>query len=266
MAMTSSPVATALVERLRAAGCVYAEQEADLLLEATSGDRAPERLESLVRRRLGGTPLEHVLGWAEFRGLRIAVSPRVFVPRRRSELLVREALEVLAPGDVALDLCCGTGAIAAALIAERPGIVVHASDIDPAAVSCARRNLGDERVHLGDLYDGLPERLRGQIAVIVANAPYVPSASIATMPREAREHESRVALDGGLDGVDLQGRVVAGAREWLRPDGWLMIETSVSQGDLTLALMRSEGFSPHLVHDQELDGTVAVATSTPSVV
>ena len=115
----------------------------------------------------------------------------MFVPRRRTELLVRTALGHLGAGDTVLDLGCGTGAIAAALLAAEPALDVHAVDVDAAAVACARRNLPPERVHEGDLYAALPASLRGHVRVIAANAPYVPTAQIATMPPEARDHEAQ---------------------------------------------------------------------------
>src|SRR5690242_795737 len=127
-------------------------------------------------------PLEHVLGWAEFAGLRVAVDPGVFVPRRRSELLVRTAADLLRPGAVVVDVCCGSGAIGAALLAAEPAIELHACDVDPVAVACARRNLPAASVHAGDLLEALPRALRGRVDVIVANAPYVPTGQIASMP------------------------------------------------------------------------------------
>src|SRR5690606_11440977 len=100
-----------LVARLRRAGCVFAEDEARLLREAASG----AELEALVARRVAGAPLEVLLGWTDFAGLRVAIAPGVFVPRRRSELLARLAAEALPPGGVVVELCCGVGAIAAAV-------------------------------------------------------------------------------------------------------------------------------------------------------
>src|SRR5919198_868550 len=103
-----------IVSRLRAAGCVFAEDEALLLISAAG---SPGELAAMVDRRIAGLPLEHVLGWAEFCGLRIAVDPEVFVPRRRTELLVRQAIALARPGAVVVDLCCGSGAVGAALAA-----------------------------------------------------------------------------------------------------------------------------------------------------
>ena len=240
-----------MVARLRAAGCVFAEDEAALLL-AAGGD-----LDALVERRVSGEPLEQVLGWAEFCGLRIVVEPGVFVPRQRTRLLVREAASLARPGAVVLDLCCGTGAVGAAVAAAVDGVELHAADVDPAAVRCARRNVAGE-VHEGDLYAALPDRLRGRVDVLVANAPYVPTGEIALMPPEARDHEARAALDGGPDGLDLQRRVAAGAPDWLAPGGVLLIETSRRQAPGTLAAVTRAGLSARVVADDDLAGTVVV--------
>ena len=245
-----------LVAALRSAGCVFAEEEARLLLEEAS---SPAELMTWTARRMAGEPLEHIVGWASFGGLRIAVDPGVFVPRRRSELLV----EVAARGNAAVvvDLCCGSGALGAALAARRPGTEVYAADSDPAAVACARRNLPPERVFAGDLYAALPEDLRGRVDVLVANAPYVPHDQVATMPREARDHEHRIALDGGPDGLDVQRRVVAVAPTWLRPGGLLLVETSRAQAERTAELFSSAGLDPSVETDDEIGGTVVVGRS-----
>src|SRR5690606_6885177 len=116
-----------LVERLRAAGCVFAEDEARILLDAA---RRPDELETMVARRVAGEPLEHVVGWAEFCGLRITVAPGVFVPRRRTEFLVAQALLLAPASAVIADLCCGSGAIGVALSARLPDAQLHAADID----------------------------------------------------------------------------------------------------------------------------------------
>ena len=244
-----------IVARLRAAGCVFAEEEAALLVDAAS---SAEELERMVTDRAAGTPLEVLVGWAEFCGLRIVVAPGVFVPRRRTELMARRAVALAGPGSVALDLCCGTGAVGAAVRAGVPEADVYAAEIDPAAVACARRNLPPDRVFEGDLYDALPAALLGRVDVLACNAPYVPTDAIPLMPPEARDHEHRVALDGGGDGLDVQRRVVAGAPTWLAPGGHLLIESGRAQAPVTADLMRDAGLTTEVVHDAEVGGTVVI--------
>jgi release factor glutamine methyltransferase len=237
---------------LRAAGCVFAEDEAALIhAEAATVDD----VRRMVEERVGGRPLEQVLGWAEFDGLRIVVAPGVFVPRRRSRLLVDLAAERAAGQEhpVVVDLCCGTGALAAAVLARVPVAEVYAADLDPAAVACARRNLPGHRVFEGDLFGALPDDLRGRIDVLLVNAPYVPSAAIATMPPEARDHEHRMALDGGADGLDVQRRVIEHAAAWLAPGGDLVIETGRHQVPATSAAMTEAGLVAELHTVADLD-------------
>jgi release factor glutamine methyltransferase len=259
--MTGVPPPPAVVDRLRAAGCVFAEDEAALLMAAAD---SPAELAALVGRRVAGTPLELVLGWAEFCGLRIAVAPGVFVPRRRTEFLVEQAAALAPPHPVVVDLCCGTGAVGVALAARLPGVQLYATDIDPDAVRCARRNVpaGIGQVLAGDLDAPLPAPLRGRVDVLVANAPYVPTGAIATMPPEARDHEARAALDGGADGLDVQRRVAAAAPRWLAPGGALLIETSERQAPSTAAAMADAGLAPRVEQSDELDATAVVGTRT----
>jgi release factor glutamine methyltransferase len=290
----SDSVCSHIVTTLRAAGCVFAEDEARLLVEAA---RTPTDLAAMVDRRVTGQPLEHVLGWAEFCGLRIAVDPGVFVPRRRTELLVHRAAALVRPRAVVVDLCCGSGAVGAALVAaldrvevdgvevdgvevdgvevdgvevdgvevdgvEVDGVELYAVDIDPAAVRCARRNVAPVagRVYEGDLYEPLPAALRGRVDLVVANAPYVPTGAIGLLPAEARVHEARVALDGGPDGIDDQRRVAAAARQWLAPGGHLLVETSARQVPRTVESFVRDGLVPRVAASEELDATVVIGT------
>ncbi|MER6237742.1 putative protein N(5)-glutamine methyltransferase [Streptomyces clavifer] len=249
---------SSIVTTLRAAGCVFAEDEAALLLSTASD---PAELAAMVERRTGGLPLEHVLGWAEFCGLRVAVDPGVFVPRRRTEFLVRQAA---APGSgeaVVVDLCCGSGALGAALAAVLPRVELHATDVDPAAVRCARRNVGSlGQVYEGDLFEPLPGSLRGRVDVLLANVPYVPTDDVDLLPAEARVHEPRVALDGGGDGLDVLRRVVAAAPEWLAPGGRLLVETSERQAARAARTVGDSGLVARVVVSEELYATVVIGT------
>jgi release factor glutamine methyltransferase len=253
----------AVVARLRAAGCVFAEEEAQLLMAAA---QTQAELADLVGRRVSGTPLEHVLGWAEFCGLHIEVDPDVFVPRRRSEFLVSEAVRVaspVGPPTVVLDLCCGCGAIGVAVAVALGDVELHAADIDRPAVACARRNVAtvSGQVYEGDLFAPLPADLRGRVDLLLLNAPYVPTRELSMMPAEARLHEPRIALDGGPDGVELHRGVAADAAAWLAPAGRLLIETSERQAQLTAAAVRSGGLSAAVVTDDDLEATIVIGSS-----
>jgi release factor glutamine methyltransferase len=241
---------------LRQAGCVFAEDEAGLLL---AEGFTPAELDAMVARRVSGEPLEYILGWAEFCGLKIMVEPGVFVPRRRTEFVVDHVPRLMRPGAVVVDLCCGSGAISAALLVRVPEVELYAADIDPVAVRCARRNIGDRGTACqGDLYAALPAEVAGRVDLVVCNAPYVPTEAIAFMPAEARLHEPRVALDGGPDGLDIQRRVIAEAPDWLIPGGHLLIETSRTQASSTVATLRRAGLSATVAHSDDLDATVAI--------
>ena len=247
------PAPAGVVDRLRAAGCVFAEDEAALLVAAAADDGD---LAALVARRVAGEPLEQLLGWAAFDGLRIALAPGVFVPRVRSEFLAERAAAAAGPGSVVLDLCCGSGALGAAVAARVRGIELHAADLDPAAVACARVNLPGATVHEGDLFDALPAALRGRVDVLVSNVPYVPTAAIALMPPEARDHEPRLALDGGPDGLAVARRVLVDAPAWLAPGGTVLFETSEAQVPAALAALSAAGLTPSVDTDDERGATV----------
>lgn len=255
---------------MRAAGCVFAEDEARLLLAAAT---SAAELADLTQRRVDGLPLEQVLGWAEFCGLRIAVDPGVFVPRRRTEFLVAQAVDLMlhpsivragpafaATPPVVVDLCCGSGAVGAAVLAAVPGIELYCADLEPAAVRCARRNVSGPRIAVleGDLYEPLPYAVRGRVDVLVANTPYVPTDSLRLMPPEARIYEPRMALDGGEDGLDVQRRIAREARDWLVPGGHLLVETSHEQSTVAAQIFARAGLVPRIARCQELDATVVI--------
>jgi release factor glutamine methyltransferase len=258
VATTSPDRLNDIITTLRSAGCVFAEEEATLLIESTTTDA---ELDAAVRRRVTGEPIEYILGWAEFYGLRIAVEAGVFVPRRRTGWLVEVAARLAPPQPVLLDMCCGTGALGAALLTLTDRAELYAADLEPAAVRCARRNLGDRAtVFEGDLFAPLPSRLRNRVDVLIANAPYVPTGAIAMMPPEARDHELRTALDGGADGLDVQRRIAAAAPEWLRAGGILLIETGTEQAPATAEALERNGMPAKIESSEEWDATVVIGT------
>jgi release factor glutamine methyltransferase len=213
----------------------------------------------MVERRVLGEPLEYIVGWAEFCGLRIRLEPGVFVPRHRTELLVEEALRLARPTSLVVDLCCGAGAIGAALLAALPDLDLYAADIEPAAVRSARRNLAPERVFEGDLFAALPTALRGRVDLLAVNTPYVPTEEIVFLPPEAREYEARVTLDGGADGLDIQRRVATAAPDWLVPGGHLLVEASERQAPVSVKLFEAGGLRARIVETE--DATVVVGTT-----
>ena len=241
---------------LRAAGSVWAEDEAALLVDQA---RTDSELEALVARRASGEPLETVLGWVAFLDRRLAVAPGVFVPRRRTELLARTTLARVEAHHVVVEMCCGVAPMAAVL--EESAAEVHAADVSEAALAVAALNAPGARLHCGDLFAALPHELERRIDVLAANAPYIPTDRIAAMPPEAREHEPHVALDGGVDGVDLHRRLASHAPRWLAPGGVLLVETSRDQLRLTLDAMHAAGLVTSDVLDDEVDGCVAVGVS-----
>jgi release factor glutamine methyltransferase len=258
-------VAVTLIEAvsaLRTAGCVFAEDEAAVLAGAATD---PAALARLVARRAAGEPLEQVVGYADFCGVRVKLRPGVFVPRVRSELLVRTAAAHITArtgqaGAVVVDMCCGSGALGLALRHLRPEIRLHAADIDPVAVACARDNLGPVAehggVHQGDLFAALPPL---RIDVLIANVPYVATHHLPLLPAEARDHEPRTALDGGGDGLDVFRAVVAAAPHWLTPGGMLLSEITGAQIGSATAAVRDAGLHPAVVRDDDLDATVVTA-------
>jgi release factor glutamine methyltransferase len=197
----------------------------------------------------------------------VHVDPGVFVPRRRSEFLVSLAVSLVpavraAPSvdPVIVDLCCGTGALGLAVAAAADFAGLHAADLDPAAVACARRNVEPigGRVYLGDLFRPLPQSLRGLVNVLICNAPYVPSSELQFMPAEAREHEAPMALDGGADGLAILRRVASEAPDWLAPGGALFVETSERQAAEMASVMAAAGLSASVRQDEESGATVVM--------
>ncbi|MET9200274.1 SAM-dependent methyltransferase [Gordonia sp. NPDC003585] len=220
-----------LVRALRAAGSVFAEDEAELLRDdAVDSDQ----LASWCARRVAGEPLEQILGWVGFGDLRLSVGPGVFVPRQRSLLLAHAALAEVRERTrpTMLEPYCGVAPIATTVRRQADDAVVHATDVDAVALSYATRNLEDPAaVHCGTGLAGLPEALRGRIDVIAAVPPYVPDSAIDTLPHEARDHEPHGALLAGPDGLQHVRDLVRESVEWLTPTGVVLIEINHAQFD-----------------------------------
>ena len=223
---------------LTEAGCSAAGEEADELIQAAAGD--PDVLDNLVSRRTNGEPIAWLTGAVTFCGVRLFVSPGVYVPRWQTEPLARRAVTLLPPAGVAADLCTGVGAIAAVLAAYVPTAQVLATELDRDAARCARRN-GVE-VFEGFLDDALPRELEHRVDVLTAVVPYVPTESLRLLPRDVQAFEPRLALDGGVDGMDLLAVVVRRSARWLSPGGWLLLELGGDQAEPIGQLLRDFGF------------------------
>ena len=246
----------ALAQRLRAAGCVFAEAGAEALARAAP-DRGPR--EQLIRRREAGEPLEHLLGCVDFAGLPLAVGPGVFVPRQRSLLLARTATARARaqPAPVLLEACAGAAPIASTVANRLPAVQTHASDVDAHALRYARRNLPPGAgVHPGHLLEATPRAVRGRVTLLVAVPPYVPLTAAALLPHEAREHEPARALFGGPDGLDVVRELLDTAGPWLAPRARVLIELHASQYQAAAAHAQRACF-PARRHDSS-DGQTAL--------
>ncbi|MGH2676455.1 MAG: N5-glutamine methyltransferase family protein [Actinomycetota bacterium] len=196
--------------------------------------RRARRYHTLIRRRAGGEPMAHILGWTEFAGLRLRVRPGVFVPRQSSEFTVDQALRRLRGRrhPVAVDLATGIGPIALALAAGSRRAEVHGTDISAGAIRQARGNaaaLGVRNVafHVGDMLGPLPQRLREKIDVLTAHVPYVPHPELRDLPLEVRGFEPAHTLTDYTDsGLSLVERAAGEGGAWLRPGGWILLEVS----------------------------------------
>ena len=246
----------AVEQALAAAGCITPRDEADALLHA-AGDDA-DALTSMLERRIEGEPLPWITGTISFCGLEVRVTPGVYVPRWQTEPLARMAASLMPPDGVAVDLCTGSGAVAMVLAAAAPAARVIATDIDPVAVACARRNGVDARV--GRLDEPLPASLEGTADVLTAVPPYVPTDQLRFLPRDVQAHEPRAALDGGEDGTDVLAEIVRRSPRWLRPGGSVILELGGDQAFDLAPIARAAGFGePEVLRDAEQDPRGIVA-------
>ena len=200
---------------------------------------------ALINERCKGRPLQYILGTANFYGIDLAVDERVLIPRPETEVLVEAAIEEIGsvPSVRVLDLCTGSGAIAAAIAANVPGAQVTATELSPRAFMLARVNLrpwSNVRVLRGDLFEALPEG-EEPFDAILTNPPYIPTDVIDTLAREVKDHEPAMALDGGADGLDIIRRILSGAPNHLKEGGLFLMEIGDDQGEKALGLATESG-------------------------
>jgi release factor glutamine methyltransferase len=242
-------------------GFVAAAEEAEELLAAAGGD--PGQLDALVARRLTGEPLAWITGGVEFCGRWLRVDPGVYVPRPHTEELAARAVDRLPAAGLAVDLCTGSGALAATLAAERPAATVVATDLSEEAVACARANGVDAR--LGDLLDPVPADLHHAVDVITAVVPYVPTPDLPLLQRDTFAFETPLAYDGGAAGLDVLRRVAAESPRWLRPGGALLLELGGKQAEVLAPILAAAGFpEPEVLRDEEGDVRGVAAAFAPS--
>ena len=238
---------TPLVQQLAAGGCVAPQEEAAEVIRAAADGTRP--LEELVARRLSGEPLAWITGFVRFCGLRVQVDPGVYVPRPHTLALARRAASLLPSDGIGVDLCTGSGAVAAVLVASKRGATVLATEVDPAAVACARRN--GVRALLGSLDEPLPESIRGRVDVMTAVVPYVPAEELHLLPRDVLAHEPRHALDGGPGGTRFLEQVARLSAGWLAPGGRVLVELGGDQAVAIAGTIEGAGLSDIRVHRDE---------------
>jgi release factor glutamine methyltransferase len=253
---------TRAAQALAEAGCVAPDAEADALLQASAEGIGP--IDELVARRVRGEPLAWIMGSVRFCGVRVHIDPGVFVPRPHTEDLARRATTLLPDDGIAVDLCTGSGAVAAVLSSEHPLATVLATDVDAVAVTCARRN--GVRALLGDLDEPLPRSLRGRVDVLTAVVPYVPSEELHLLPRDVLANEPRRALDGGPRGTTVLARAARAAGRWLRPGGSALFELGGDQADEIAPILAEAGLSEITVHrdEERRDRAIEVRRPDPS--
>lgn len=243
-----------MLHALAEGGFVAPDAEADALLRASS--EGVGSIAELLARRLGGEPMAWITGSVRFCGRRVRVDPGVFVPRPHSEWLAARAASLLPDDGIAVDLCTGSGAVAAVLVSAHPRASVVGTDVDPVAVACARRN--DIQALEGDLAEPLPPAWRGRVDVLTAIVPYVPTEELHLLPSDVLAHEPRRALDGGPRGTAVLVHAVEAASRWLRPGGRVLLEIGGDQAEGLTSTMAGLGFSQIRVHrdDDERDRAI----------
>jgi len=222
---------------LMAAGCIAADEEAVELMASAHDE---EGLRQLLARRLTGEPLAWITGTSTFCGLEVAVAPGVYVPRWQTEPLARLAAQLLPAAGVGVDLGTGSGAVAMVMQRARPAASVVATEPDPLAAACARRN--GLVVYEGDLDEPLPEELASHVDVMTGVLPYVPDDALHLLPRDVQRFEPRRALDGGKGGTELVAAAVRRSPRWVKEGGWLLLEIGGDQVAEVRVMMTEAGY------------------------
>lgn len=251
--MTRKQVERALTD----AGCIAPAEEADALIRAAADGVGA--IDDLVARRSRGEPAAWITGAIDLCGIQVRVDPGVYVPRPHTEMLARRAAALLPDDGIALDLCTGSGAVAAVMRAAHPDATVLATDVDPVAIACAASN--GVTAFLGDLDGPIPPTFEQRVDVLTAVVPYVPTEALHLLPRDVVNFEPRLALDGGPAGTELLERVVGLCPRWLRPGGHLLLELGGDQARALAASLSAAGLSAVRVI-RDADGDVRAIEAT----
>ena len=219
-------------------------------LNLYTSNEIEERAEKMLRRRLNGEPLAYITGMWEFCGLNFEVTPDVLIPRMDTELLAGAAIQALKHNGMrgrVLDLCCGSGCIACAIVNELPAVRVVAADISESALEICRKNISSNKLlsriitMQADALSWPPMGI-GSFDVIVSNPPYIATAEILTLDSSVRDYEPHSALDGGADGLDFYRGIIKFWTYALRPNGLMMFEVGEGQADDVRKMLLSTGF------------------------
>ena len=244
---------------------VLGVRRSDLYVDERVASRDEEDLlRQLIERRRTLEPLQYLTGTQQFRSIELLVGPGVLVPRPETEVLVGRVIDktsgIRRPKIV--EVGTGSGAIALALGEELPHASVWATEVSSDAMVWATKNL--ERLQLpnvemieGDLFSPLPSDLRGKLHLVVSNPPYLSDSDLARAPIDVRDHEPRIATTAGPSGLEVATRVIHEARRWLRPGGWLVMETWTGQWS-SLKTVLEESYEDVSIHP-DLGGTDRVA-------
>lgn len=231
------------VERLLGKATGLSRTELVLGVPVAADDVAT--FEAFVQRRRSGEPLQYIEERIPFGPIEVSVDARVLIPRPETEQLFEVAADAVTEPRVIVDLCTGSGNLALALKHDFPDAVVYATDSSEDAVAVARANAAeaglDVTVLHGDLFDPLPQHLRGRVDLLVANPPYVSEAELGELPAEVRDHEPRAALVAGPTGDEVVARIAAAAPDWLCAGGVVVCEISEFRADAATTLFEPLG-------------------------
>ena len=202
-----------------------------------------KRIADIVEKRLTGKPLWYIIGDTEFYGCNIKVDERALIPRPETEILADIVVKTAEEGNKILDLCTGSGCIAVSVARARDDVTVTASDISEEAISLAKENAKRNGADVDFIVSDLFSKIRGRFDIIVCNPPYIKSDEIPNLQREVREHEPKIALDGGIDGLDFYRRIAKDVKSYLVRGGMLIMECGEGQANDIIQLFPRRDFA-----------------------